>query len=62
MAWTEQDYRAAGFVTIKVRLDPTVAGALDALAHEQDSSRTEAVSKAILDAYEKTTRARKKTA
>jgi hypothetical protein len=49
-AWTEADYAQAGYVTVKLRLSPDAARALERLARQQGTSRTRAAELAILAA------------
>ena len=58
--WTEQDYRAAGYRRLSLRLPADVAVALDSLISSEKSRPVELISQLILRAYRKSTRVEKK--
>ncbi len=59
MSWSESDYRAAGYRTVKLRLPADTGKALDFLLKHSKVGRGALISQLILDAYKKSTSGRK---
>lgn len=58
--WSEADYKAAGYITVKLRLPPDVGKALTALTEMSSVGRAELISQLILKAFRKSEREQKK--
>lgn len=58
--WTEREYTAAGYRTVKLRLPRDVGEALDTLLDLTGERPTELISGLILRAYRKSSRVLKK--